>query len=196
MATVYGVVKQSGGYICVDSEIGHGSSFKVYLPLIDEPVHAPETAAPATDSFRGSETVLVVEDADALRKLSVTLLEEHGYQVLSATNGAAALELAQQDNRSIDLLLTDVIMPGLGGHALARRMEALRPGLKVLYMSGYTDSSIAQHGVLEEGISLLHKPFTEEELVRKIREVLDAGRRSATLAEDPVLAGKVTEDRQ
>jgi len=87
-----------------------------------------------------------VEDADALRKLSVTLLEEHGYQVLSAANGAAALELAQQDNRSIDLLLTDVIMPGLGGHALARRMGALRPGLKVLYMSGYTDSSIAQQG--------------------------------------------------
>jgi CheY-like chemotaxis protein len=196
LATVYGVVKQSGGYICVDSVIGHGSSFKVYLPLIEELVHAPEAAAPATDSFRGSETVLVVEDADALRKLSVTLLEEHGYQVLSAANGAAALELAQQDNRSIDLLLTDVIMPGLGGHALAGRMEALRPGLKVLYMSGYTDSSIAQHGVLEAGISLLHKPFTEEELVRKIREVLDASKRSVSPAEGPVFTEKETVDRR
>jgi len=196
LATVYGVVKQSGGYICVDSVIGHGSSFKVYLPLIEELVHAPEAAAPATDSFRGSETVLVVEDADALRKLSVTLLEEHGYQVLSAANGAAALELAQQDSRSIDLLLTDVIMPGLGGHALAGRMEALRPGLKVLYMSGYTDSSIAQHGVLEAGISLLHKPFTEEELVRKIREVLDASKRSVSPAEGPVSTEKETVDRR
>jgi two-component system, cell cycle sensor histidine kinase and response regulator CckA len=196
LATVYGVVKQSGGYVCVESEIGHGSSFKVYLPLIEEPVLAEEAAAPASESFRGSETVLVVEDAEALRKLSVTLLEEHGYQVLSAANGAEALELAQKDTRSIDLLLTDVIMPGLGGHDLAQRLEALRPGLKVLYMSGYTDSSIAQHGVLEAGISLLHKPFTEEDLVRKIREVLDAEKRSAPLAESAGLAEKVTADRR
>jgi two-component system cell cycle sensor histidine kinase/response regulator CckA len=140
--------------------------------------------------------VLVVEDADALRKLSVTLLEQYGYHVLSAVNGAQALELVQQDKRDIDLLLTDVIMPGLGGHALAQRLAPLCPGLKVLYMSGYTDSSIAQHGVLEAGISLLHKPFTEEGLVRKIREVLDAGKRSSTPAEGPVLAGTVTAERR
>lgn len=196
LATVYGVVKQSGGYISVDSKIGQGSSFKVYLPLIQEPVVAAASAATASESFRGSETVLVVEDAEALRKLSVTLLEEHGYQVLSAANGSEALELAQKDTRRIDLLLTDVIMPGLGGHALAQRLVALRPGLKVLYMSGYTDSSIGQHGVLEEGITLLSKPFTEEELVRKIREVLDSGKRSASPAEGPVFAEKETADRR
>jgi two-component system, cell cycle sensor histidine kinase and response regulator CckA len=128
--------------------------------------------------------------------LSVTLLKQYGYHVLSAANGAQALELVQQDKRGIDLLLTDVIMPGLGGHALAQRLAPLRPGLKVLYMSGYTDSSIAQHGVLEAGISLLHKPFTEEGLVRKIREVLDSGERSSPLAEGPVLAGNVTADRR
>jgi CheY-like chemotaxis protein len=159
------------------------------LPLIEEAIDVAEAAAPASDSFRGSETVLVVEDAEALRKLTVTLLEEHGYQVVSAANGSEALELAQKYSRGIDLLLTDVIMPGLGGHALAQRFEELRPGLKVLYMSGYTDSSIGQHGVLEPGISLLHKPFTEEELVRKIREVLDAGKRSTILSEGVVLAG-------
>jgi two-component system cell cycle sensor histidine kinase/response regulator CckA len=188
LATVYGVVKQSGGYVCVESEIGRGSSFKVYLPLIEEPVRVEEAVTPEPESFRGSETVLLVEDADALRKLSITLLEQYGYRVLSAANGTDALLLARKETRGIDLLLTDVIMPGLGGHALAQRLVALRPGLRVLYMSGYTDSSIAQHGVLEPGISLLHKPFTEEQLVRKIREVLDAVKRDPPLAESAVHA--------
>ena len=196
LATVYGIVKQSHGYIWVDSEVGRGSSFKVYLPLIEEAVAAPESAAPPSESFRGTETVLVVEDADALRKLTVTLIRQYGYQVLSAANGAEALDLVQQVDQSIDLLLTDVIMPGIGGHALAQRLSALLPGLKVLYMSGHTDSSIGQHGVLEAGISLLHKPFTEEELVRKIREVLDARNRSALPEEIPVLAGNVRLSRR
>jgi two-component system cell cycle sensor histidine kinase/response regulator CckA len=196
LATVYGVVKQSNGYVWVDSEIERGSSFQVYLPLIEESVLGPTAVAPAPDSFRGTETVLVAEDADALRKLSVTLLKQYGYEVLSARDGAEALQLGETYDRKIDLLLTDVIMPGLGGHALAKRLALLFPDLKVLYMSGHTDSSIAQHGVLEAGIFLLHKPFTEEELVRKIREVLDSGKRGAANAEVQVLASNARLSRR
>ena len=174
LATVYGVVKQSGGYIWVDSEMGKGSSFKVYLPQIDEPVSAPAPAALPADSFRGEETILLVEDADALRKLAHALLEQNGYHVLAAENGEAALKIAEQNRECIHLLLTDVIMPGMTGRTLADRLIALRTGLKVLYMSGYTDSAIADQGVLEPGTYLLHKPFSEETLIQKVREVLDA----------------------
>jgi two-component system, cell cycle sensor histidine kinase and response regulator CckA len=174
LATVYGVVKQSGGYIWVDSELGKGSSFKVYLPQIDEPVSAPAPAALPADSFRGEETILLVEDADALRKLAHALLEQNGYHVLAAENGETALKIAEQNRERIHLLLTDVIMPGMTGRTLADRLIALRTGLKVLYMSGYTDSAIADQGVLEPGTYLLHKPFSEETLIQKVREVLDA----------------------
>ena len=174
LATVYGVVKQSGGYIWVDSETGKGSSFKVYLPQIDEPVSAPAPAALPAESFRGAETILLVEDADALRKLAHALLEQNGYHVLAAENGAEALKIVEQKCERINLLLTDVIMPGMTGRALADRLVALQTGLRVLYMSGYTDSAIADQGVLEPGTYLLHKPFTEETLIQKVREVLDA----------------------
>jgi two-component system, cell cycle sensor histidine kinase and response regulator CckA len=174
LATVYGVVKQSGGYIWVESELGKGSSFKVYLPQIDEPVSAPAPAALPADSFRGEETILLVEDADALRKLAHALLEQNGYHVLAAENGEAALQIAEQNHERIHLLLTDVIMPGMTGRTLADRLIALRARLKVLYMSGYTDSAIADQGVLEPGTYLLHKPFSEETLIQKVREVLDA----------------------
>jgi two-component system, cell cycle sensor histidine kinase and response regulator CckA len=173
LATVYGVVKQSGGYVWVDSELGKGSSFKVYLPQIDEPVSAPTPAVLPADSFRGEETILLVEDADALRKLAHALLEQNGYHVLAAENGEAALKIAEQNHERIHLLLTDVIMPGMTGRTLADRLIALRTGLKVLYMSGYTDSAIADQGVLEPGTYLLHKPFSEETLIQKVREVLD-----------------------
>jgi two-component system cell cycle sensor histidine kinase/response regulator CckA len=187
LATVYGIVKQSGGYIWVDSELGVGSSFHIYLPLIEGPASARPGPVPAAEPFRGSETLLVAEDADALRKLATTLLQQNGYRVLAASNGTEALRLAQQTNEHIDLLLTDVIMPGLGGYALGQALLPLRPDLKILYMSGYTDSSIAHHGVLESGISLLHKPFTEEALLRKVREVLDAVKpRSAPSRDDSV----------
>jgi len=190
LATVYGVVKQSGGYIWVESELGQGSRFKVYLPEIDEPVSAPARAAPSTETFRGTETVLLVEDAEALRKLAFTLLEQNGYHVLSAGSGLEALKMVEGMRDRVDLLLTDVIMPGINGRTLAERLAPLQSGLKVLYMSGYTDSAIADHGVLDEGTNLLHKPFSEEALIQKVREVLDAdtlkqpGARNA-----PVLAG-------
>jgi CheY-like chemotaxis protein len=174
LATVYGVVKHSGGYIWVDSELGKGSSFKVYLPQIDEPVSVPAPATLPAESFRGEETVLLVDDADALRKLAHALLEQNGYCVLAAENGEAALKIAEQKRERIHLLLTDVIMPGMTGRALADRLVASQSDLKALYMFGYTDSAIADQGVLEPGTYLLHKPFSEQTLIQKVREVLDA----------------------
>jgi two-component system cell cycle sensor histidine kinase/response regulator CckA len=190
LATVYGVVKQSGGYIWVESELGKGSCFKVYLPEINEPVSAPVRAAPSDESFRGSETVLLVEDADALRKLAFTLLGQNGYHVLAAASGPDALKLVEDQRDRIDLLLTDVIMPGINGRTLAERLAPLQSGMKVLYMSGYTDSAIADHGILDQGTNLLHKPFSEEELIQKVREVLDADKPGQPSSRDvPVLAG-------
>lgn len=190
LATVYGVVKQSGGYILVESELGKGSCFKVYLPEIDEPVSAPVAAARLNDSFRGTETVLLVEDAEALRKLAFTLLDQNGYHVLAAGSGLEALKMMEGRQDRIDLLLTDVIMPGINGRALAEQLAPLQSGLKVLFMSGYTDSAIADHGVLAEGTNLLHKPFSEEALIQKVREVLDADKSNKHGSSNaPVLAG-------
>jgi CheY-like chemotaxis protein len=126
--------------------------------------------------LQGTETVLLVEDADALRKLARSFLVDHGFQVVTASNGEEAVEVARNHNGPIDLLLTDVVMPGMNGRLLADRLLSKRPRLKVVFISGYTDSFIAGHGVLESGTHLLHKPFTEDALIRKIREVLDAKR--------------------
>ena len=194
LATVYGVVKQSNGYIAVESEKGKGASFKIYLPRIEQPVTAPSKSSPALLTIRGSETILLVEDAEPLRKLARMFLTDNGYQVLTAADGSEAQQVAAQNPGPIHLLLTDVVMPGINGRVLAERLAPRHPAMKVLYMSGYTDSFIAGHGVLEEGIHLLHKPFTEEALMRKVREVLDAGRdaketESVARGETPVLAG-------
>jgi len=194
LATVYGVVKQSGGYIWVDSELGKGSSFKVYLPRIEEEVGEAKAPAAPIETLQGAETLLLVEDADALRKLAQTLLVEHGFRVISAANGAEALQVVEKHHAPIDLLLTDVIMPGMNGKMLAERLGQIQAGVKVLYMSGYTDSSIADHGVLDAGTHLLHKPFTEETLIQKVREVLDEGKRGGSSKEAPVLAGRETGD--
>lgn len=174
LATVYGVVKQSNGYIAVESEKGKGALFKIYLPRIEEPVATSSESIQAPLTVRGSETVLLVEDAEPLRMLAQLFLKENGYHVLTAADGAEAQQVAAQTPGPIHLLLTDVVMPGINGRVLAERLASLHPTMKVLYMSGYTDSFIAGHGVLEEGIHLLRKPFTEEALMRKIRELLDA----------------------
>jgi PAS domain S-box-containing protein len=175
LATVYGVVKQSNGYIAVDSEIGNGALFKIYLPRIEEPMATRAEIIQAPLSVHGSETVLVVEDAEPLRMLARIFLKENGYSVLTAADGSEAQQVAAQALGPIHLLLTDVVMPGINGRVLAERLAPFHPTMKVLYMSGYTDSFIAGHGVLADGVHLIHKPFTEETLLRKIRELLDAG---------------------
>ncbi len=174
LATVYGVVKQSGGYIWVDSKPGQGACFEVFLPRTDEPVTPTALAPEGASDFAGSETILLAEDAEPLKKLATSFLEARGYRVLAARNGEEALQLASQHSGQIHLLLTDVVMPGMNGRVLAERLLPKYAELKVLYMSGYTDSFIAGHGVLEQGTVLLHKPFTEEGLLEKVREVLDA----------------------
>jgi PAS domain S-box-containing protein len=176
LATVYGVVKQSNGYITVESEKGKGALFKIYLPRVEQPVATRSAGAQEPRTVRGSETILLVEDAEPLRMLAKLFLKENGYQVLTAADGAEAQQVAAQNPGPIHLLLTDVVMPGINGRVLAESLAPRHPAMKVLYMSGYTDSFIAGHGVLEEGIHLLHKPFTEEELMRKVREILDAGK--------------------
>jgi len=177
LATVYGVVKQSNGYIWVDSAPGKGASFQIYLPR-----HAgqPETDEQKPDSgekLRGSETILLVEDAEPLRKLAQTFLEAGGFRVFSAESGERALEVAAGFGGIFDLLLTDVVMPGINGRVLGEQLSPRQPGMKILYMSGYTDTFIAGHGVLDPQTHLLHKPFTEEVLLRKVREVLDGGKK-------------------
>jgi two-component system, cell cycle sensor histidine kinase and response regulator CckA len=176
LATVYGVVKQSGGYIAVDSEPGKGASFSVFLPRVEQTVVATEVSSPQMLSLRGTETILLVEDAEPLRKLAHMFLKDNGYRVLTAADGEDALQVARQHAAPIQLLLTDVVMPGINGRVLAERLGPWQPGMKVLYMSGYTDSFIAGHGVLEPGTHLLHKPFTDEVLIRKVRQVLDGGK--------------------
>ncbi|HYT83053.1 MAG TPA: response regulator [Gemmatimonadales bacterium] len=174
LATVYGIVKQSGGFIWVYSEPGHGTTFKIYLPRVAEPVETVTPPAALGESLRGSETVLLAEDAAAVRAVTRQVLDRLGYTVLEAPNGAAALHLATKHHGPIHLLLTDVIMPELGGRQLAQQLIALRPELRVLYASGYTDDAVVRHGVLTPGVAYLQKPFTPDVLARKVREVLDS----------------------
>jgi PAS domain S-box-containing protein len=173
LATVYGIVKQSAGFIWVYSEPGHGTSFKIYLPRVDEPVDQGAALPAAAGGRRGTETVLVVEDAAAVRAVTRQVLERHGYTILEAPNGEAALQVAATHDGPIHLLLTDVVMPVLSGRPLAERLARLRPETRVLYTSGYTDESIVRHGILEPGIAYLQKPFTPDSLAHKVRDVLD-----------------------
>jgi two-component system, cell cycle sensor histidine kinase and response regulator CckA len=178
LATVYGVVKQSNGYIWVDSAPGKGSTFQIYLPryLETDQISVAKPEVQSREKPQGSEMILLVEDAEPLRKLAQAFLESNGFRVLSAQSGEAALEIAGRHSGPFDLLLTDVVMPGMNGRVLAENLSMRQPGLKVLFMSGYTDTFIAGHGVLKSGTNLLHKPFTEEVFINKVREVLDSGK--------------------
>src|SRR5256886_1332475 len=161
LATVYGIVRQAGGFIWVYSEPGHGTSFKIYLPEVDATAERP-TAVPGARVPGGTETVLLVEDAPAVRAVTKQVLERQGYKVLEAADGEAALQLAQRHRGPIDLLLTDVVMPRLSGRELAEQFARLRPDTRVLYASGYTDDSVVRHGILESGAAYLQKPGSPE----------------------------------
>ncbi|MGH7590163.1 MAG: response regulator [Gemmatimonadales bacterium] len=174
LATVYGIVNQSGGFVWVYSEPGHGTTFKIYLPRVDESIDHLAGPGARVEPPHGTETVLLVEDTAAVRAVARQLLDRLGYTVLEAPNGQTALRLASTHHGPIHLLLTDVIMPGLGGRQLAEQLRAWRPELRVLYVSGYTDDAVVRNGVLGSGVARLQKPFTSESLARKVREVLDA----------------------
>jgi CheY-like chemotaxis protein len=172
LATVHGIVKQSGGHVGVYSEPGQGTTFKVYLPRTDAPTVEAEPPATADELPRGSETILLVEDEASLRELVRECLEGGGYTVLPARHGTQALELCERHSGPLHLLMTDVVMPGMNGRELAERLRALRPEIRVLYMSGYTDDAVVLHGVLAEDMAFLQKPFTAETLARTVRLVL------------------------
>jgi CheY-like chemotaxis protein len=172
LATVYGIVKQSGGFIWVYSEKDRGTTFKVYLPRVVNPLTAARTKRGKTD-LRGTETILVVEDAEPLRALTKDFLAASGYSVLEAANGEEAIRLAQAFKGVIDLLLTDVVMPRMGGQPLVEQIKQVRPDMRVLYMSGYPNDGIVQAGVLSNGVALLEKPFTREILAKRVRQILD-----------------------
>jgi PAS domain S-box-containing protein len=174
LAVVHGIVSQCGGHVSAYSEVGMGTTFRVYLPAsADRP--SPTAATPAPAPLRGAETVLLVEDDPAVRRIARLALESQGYTVLEAGGGPAALALPDGELAGVHLLLTDVVMPEMGGRQLADRLRAKRPGLKVLYMSGYTDDAVLRHGILEHADQFIAKPFSPLALARKVREVLDAG---------------------
>jgi two-component system, cell cycle sensor histidine kinase and response regulator CckA len=172
LSMVYGIIKQSNGYIDVSSEPGAGTAFDIYLPKVDQAVDASASATPSA-TLRGSETVLLVEDDSSLRALAIHMLETCGYSVLEASSASVALEISRQPNVHIHLLVTDVVMPGMSGRVLAEQLLAQSPHIVVLYISGYTGQTVGAHGVLAEGSYFLPKPFTREALARKVREVLD-----------------------
>jgi CheY-like chemotaxis protein len=178
---VQGIVAQSGGHIEVYSEPGHGTTFKVYLPRVEEGAAAeagmPETAL----ALGGEETVLVVEDQAEVRAYAVTVLESYGYRVIQAESAGEALLMFEREPERIDLVLTDVVMPNVSGRKLADRLDKLQPGIKVLFMSGYTDNVIVHYGVLEEGAQFIQKPFSPERLAARVREVLGPPKRPARI---------------
>jgi CheY-like chemotaxis protein len=175
LATVYGIVRQSGGHVRVHSEAGRGTTFRIYLPRTDA-APAPGSPPPRpARSARGDETVLVVEDDPRVREVTVRALRGAGYRVLAAGDGREALAVAAAEAGPIDLLLTDVVMPELGGRQVAEALGSRHPAPRVLFVSGYTQDTIVHHGVLDAGVEFLPKPFTASVLLARVREVLDGG---------------------
>ena len=173
LATVFGIVRQSGGHIAVYSELGKGTAFKVYLPRVDRPAEVSHSSAQTPQVLTGSEMILLVEDEAQVRAVASRILRGNGYEVLEAQNGGEALLLCEKHGTRLRLLLTDVVLPLLSGRQLAERLSGLFPQLKVLYMSGYTDDAIIRHGILDPGVSFIQKPLTPNELLRKVRTLLD-----------------------
>jgi two-component system cell cycle sensor histidine kinase/response regulator CckA len=175
LSTVYGIIEQSGGRIQVDSTPGAGTTFRVHLPRADEHAGVPTGESGPAATAHGTETILLAEDETAVRAMAREALETSGYRVIEARNGVEALAVAAAHAGGIDLLVTDVVMPQMGGGELAERLRAERPGVRVLFMSGYTDDDVVRQGISEAGSAFLQKPFMLSALARKVRELLDAG---------------------
>jgi CheY-like chemotaxis protein len=179
LSTVYGIVKQSGGYIWVYSEPGLGTTFKVYLPMAEEKAEVGQSDVSPAATRRGSETILLVEDEDGVRTLIKQLLQRQGYVVIETRHGGEAMVECERHRSPIHLLLTDVVLTQMNGRELAQKLLPMRPEMRVLFMSGYSEEAIAHHGVLNPGTEFLQKPFTTEALIRKVREMLDAPQHAA-----------------
>ena len=173
LSTVYGIVKQSGGHMVVDSEVNHGTTFKIYLPEIEERDEEKEEKSGQRVTKGGIETILVVEDEDVVRKMITRALKSYGYTVIEARNGKEAVVISKdRGKKQIDLAITDVIVPEMSGKECGVKLQEIFPGLKILHISGYTDAEIVHHGVLKKGVQFLQKPFSPQVLAEKVREML------------------------
>jgi two-component system, cell cycle sensor histidine kinase and response regulator CckA len=173
LATVYGIVKQSGGHVLVASEPGRGTKFDIYFPVVEEAATALEASHHDLPAPGGNETVLLAEDEDGVRTLTRQVLQSRGYTVLEAKNGEEALRVTERTKGAVDLLLTDVVMPRMGGRALAEAVVSRYPNANVIYISGYTDDAVIRNGVMHAENEFLQKPFSTDALLHKVREVLD-----------------------
>ena len=173
LSTVFGIIGQSDGCIEVDSEFGKGTTFNIYLPQIEEEIEIEDEDRVSDEFLKGTETILLVEDEDMVRNLARHVLVGSGYTVLDAGYGERALEICEANEGQIDLLVTDVVMPQMSGRELAERLRSSSPGLKVLFMSGYTDDDVVRHGIRSSEVAFMQKPFLPDDLLRKVREVLD-----------------------
>ncbi|MFA7465648.1 MAG: response regulator, partial [Syntrophales bacterium] len=176
LATIFGTVKQAGGAIDVYSEQGQGTTFKIYLPGVEGPADSLVQDKPDLEMPGGNETILIVEDEANVRELASTILKRLGYKVFAASNGGEAFLLVEKQKDPIDLLMTDVVMPGMNGRELAERLIQIQPRMRVLFTSGYTENVIIHHGIVEENLAFISKPYTMQTLAHKIREVLNQGK--------------------